>query len=62
MPQDGAYEYASSVRPLLARRLAALRLDKQYLWGGGDYLEYEEDGQRVRVLDLLGGFGSTLST
>jgi acetylornithine/succinyldiaminopimelate/putrescine aminotransferase/predicted amino acid dehydrogenase/acyl carrier protein len=57
---DGADEYATSVRPLLSQRLKALRLDKCYLWGAGDYLEYAEGGQRVRVLDMLGGYGTTL--
>ncbi len=58
--RDGAEDYGVWMKPLLARRLAALRLDKRFLRGAGGHLEYEEDGRGVRVLDLLGGFGATL--
>jgi len=56
---DGA-SYACHARPGLAARLAAIRLDKTYVWAQGDRMVYVENGCRREVIDCVGGFGSTL--
>ncbi len=60
VPPTGAAEYATRVRPMLAERLVSIGLDKQYRTAVGDVLEYDAGGRTVRVLDLVGGYGSTL--
>ncbi|MBI3541687.1 MAG: aminotransferase class III-fold pyridoxal phosphate-dependent enzyme [Deltaproteobacteria bacterium] len=52
--------YAESVRPRVARLLKVLKLDVVYTRAEGDRMEYS-DGKTTRsVIDMLGGFGSTL--
>jgi len=53
--------YARYCKPGLVEKLAALALDKIYVRAEGDHLFYRDDaGGEVKVLDLVGGFGSTL--
>jgi acyl transferase domain-containing protein/acetylornithine/succinyldiaminopimelate/putrescine aminotransferase/predicted amino acid dehydrogenase/NADPH-dependent curcumin reductase CurA/NADP-dependent 3-hydroxy acid dehydrogenase YdfG/acyl carrier protein len=52
--------YGEYVRPQFTEVIEALKLAKNYVWASGDRLAYEEDGSYVEVLDLLGGYGSTL--
>jgi acetylornithine/succinyldiaminopimelate/putrescine aminotransferase/predicted amino acid dehydrogenase len=61
-PGDGGREaYARFLRPGLADQLRAIGMDVVYHRGQGDLLWYrDESGQEVVVLDLLGGFGSSL--
>jgi len=41
--------------------LRALGLDVEYVRGEGDYLYYQnEEGEEVKVLDLVGGYGASL--
>lgn len=48
-------------KPRLRKLLAALSLDIEYLRGQGELLFYEDrHGQPVEVLDLVGGYGTTL--
>jgi acetylornithine/succinyldiaminopimelate/putrescine aminotransferase/predicted amino acid dehydrogenase len=57
-PESDAYgEYC---RPALYRRLAAIGVDRPFVWSEGDFMAYEEDGARHEVLDMVGGAGSTL--
>jgi len=46
--------------PALSDSLEALKLDKIYQKGSGDYLYYEEGEALQRVTDFVGGFGSNL--
>jgi acyl transferase domain-containing protein/acyl-CoA synthetase (AMP-forming)/AMP-acid ligase II/acetylornithine/succinyldiaminopimelate/putrescine aminotransferase/acyl carrier protein len=55
-----AASYGRYVRPRFAQALGALKLDVSYVWAAGDHLVYEDAGRRVEVLDMLGGYGSTL--
>lgn len=58
LPESGPYK--THARPEPGRLMKALGLDITYLRAEGDYLEYEHQGERRRVVDLLGGFGATL--
>ncbi len=60
LPGAEAGTFAQHSRPLLMERLAALRLDRAYVRARGDYLFYRRGEEEVRVLDLVGGYGSTL--
>ncbi|HEX8282687.1 MAG TPA: aminotransferase class III-fold pyridoxal phosphate-dependent enzyme [Pyrinomonadaceae bacterium] len=60
LPELDETAYEEYVRPQFARVLAALKLDRTYVWAEGDRVAYEEDGRRVEVLDMVGGYGSTL--
>jgi acetylornithine/succinyldiaminopimelate/putrescine aminotransferase/predicted amino acid dehydrogenase len=51
--------YAQHVRPRVAEMLRAVRLDVSYHRAAGDWLHHEADGRDIRVLDALGGYGST---
>lgn len=46
--------------PHLAGLLEALKLDKTYVSGDGDYLYFEHSDELQPVLDLVGGFGANL--
>lgn len=52
--------YGHFCRPGLAPLLEAVGLDATYVKADGDYLFYTRDGEMVRVLDLLGGYGANL--
>lgn len=52
--------YKTFARPEPGRLMKALGLDITYVRAEGDTLEYEHDGGRRAVLDLLGGYGATL--
>jgi acyl transferase domain-containing protein/acetylornithine/succinyldiaminopimelate/putrescine aminotransferase/predicted amino acid dehydrogenase/acyl carrier protein len=60
LPAVDPADYARYGRPALLARLSAASLDKSFVEARGDRAWFEEDGQRVEVLDMLGGFGSTL--
>ncbi len=54
-------KYGAYCRPETAKIMGALSLDKAYFYGKGDYLYYlDNDENEVKVLDFLGGYGSTL--
>ncbi len=58
IPDEALYgEYG---RRGIYRRIRVIRADKQYVRGSGVHLVYEEDGREHEVLDMVGGFGSTL--
>jgi acetylornithine/succinyldiaminopimelate/putrescine aminotransferase/predicted amino acid dehydrogenase len=53
--------YGNFVRPGLVEKLRSVNLDKVYTKAEGDYLySVDADGQERPVLDLVGGYGSTL--
>jgi acetylornithine/succinyldiaminopimelate/putrescine aminotransferase/predicted amino acid dehydrogenase len=56
---DARLLYARRVRPKVAEMLRAVRLDVCYHHAAGDWLSYQAEGREVRVLDALGGYGST---
>src|ERR1700690_3806672 len=59
-PETLGDQYAEYVRPRVAKLLKLLKLDLVYTHALGDELDYF-DGFRYRtVLDLLGGYGSTM--
>src|SRR5262249_48451975 len=52
--------YAAYARPATMEWLQAGALDKVYVAARGDRMVFVEHGERVEVLDAVGGFGSTL--
>jgi acyl transferase domain-containing protein/acyl-CoA synthetase (AMP-forming)/AMP-acid ligase II/NADPH:quinone reductase-like Zn-dependent oxidoreductase/acetylornithine/succinyldiaminopimelate/putrescine aminotransferase/predicted amino acid dehydrogenase/NAD(P)-dependent dehydrogenase (short-subunit alcohol dehydrogenase family)/acyl carrier protein len=58
-PQDDS-SYASLVRPQLGAMLRAARLDVEYVRASGDRMTGRIDGEELEVLDVVGGYGSTL--
>jgi acetylornithine/succinyldiaminopimelate/putrescine aminotransferase len=52
--------YGRFCRPAMVPLLEALGLDATYVMAEGDYLYYRRDGELVRVLDMLGGYGANL--
>lgn len=60
VPKTDNDDYGNFCRPAVARRLAAIGLDKTFTWAAGDRMAYERDGARQEVLDMVGGAGSTL--
>ncbi|MDD9972190.1 MAG: aminotransferase class III-fold pyridoxal phosphate-dependent enzyme [Myxococcales bacterium] len=57
---DAAETYARYVRPKAATMLRAARLDVAFHSAAGNWLTYDAANQEIRVLDALGGYGSTL--
>lgn len=57
---DVVADYAHYCRPELAQMLHALSLDAVYERAEGDYLWQRRGDQLVKVLDLVGGFGTNL--
>jgi acetylornithine/succinyldiaminopimelate/putrescine aminotransferase/predicted amino acid dehydrogenase len=61
MEMDTSEKYARYCKPKLLPVLQSVRLDIEYVRGEGDYLYYRDAFGRIeRVLDFLGGYGSTL--
>ena len=58
--QNLTRDYGTYCRPELQHLLSLLRLDRVYHRAEGCSLYSAEDGQEISVLDLLGGYGSTL--
>jgi glutamate-1-semialdehyde aminotransferase len=44
----------------VCEQLKSLSLDICYYKGEGNYLFYNDKGQEIKVLDLLGGFGTLI--
>lgn len=55
--QDNFRFYA---RPLTAKLLQTMELNKHYYHGEGDYLFFEKNKKINRVLDLTGGYGANI--
>ncbi|MBI3554967.1 MAG: aminotransferase class III-fold pyridoxal phosphate-dependent enzyme [Deltaproteobacteria bacterium] len=53
-------QYAQYVRPQVAKLLKLLKLDLVYVGAEGDQLQYADGESTHDVIDLLGGYGSTL--
>ena len=61
LPLASVSDYQLHLKPKVAALLQAVGLDKDYFRGEGDYLWYVgSDGRERQVLDLVGGFGSTI--
>ncbi|HEV2721060.1 MAG TPA: aminotransferase class III-fold pyridoxal phosphate-dependent enzyme, partial [Thermoanaerobaculia bacterium] len=52
--------YISLVRPQLGAMLRAARLNVEYVRASGDRMTGRIDGQELEVLDVVGGYGTTL--
>ena len=54
--------YGEYLRPLNSDLLRVLRLDLKYVDGQGNWLTYEDEssGQKVKVLDAIGGYGANI--
>jgi acetylornithine/succinyldiaminopimelate/putrescine aminotransferase/long-subunit acyl-CoA synthetase (AMP-forming)/predicted amino acid dehydrogenase len=46
--------------PYLAELLEALKIDRKYIKGEGDYLFYQDGSSLQKVTDFVGGFGANL--
>ena len=55
--EQASIAYGTYCRPKFQKLLSALKLDQQFVRAKGDYLETDEG---VSVLDLVGGFGTTI--
>jgi acetylornithine/succinyldiaminopimelate/putrescine aminotransferase/predicted amino acid dehydrogenase len=55
--EDDLYDL---IKPQLCQLLDLLGIGEVFHRAHGDYLYYEEDGEEVAVLDLIGGYGSLL--
>ncbi len=58
--QVGSHDYLLYARPLTAKLLSAMELDKSYIDGSGNWLTYIRNDQSRRVLDITGGYGANL--
>jgi len=55
------WDFEEYNRPRLVQLMKSIRLDLEYVRGSGNYLYYRNAaGEEVPVLDLAGGFGSTI--
>jgi acetylornithine/succinyldiaminopimelate/putrescine aminotransferase/predicted amino acid dehydrogenase len=52
--------YGEHTKPGLQRLLSLLKLDVEYVRARGEYLFYRRDGEETPVIDMLGGYGSTI--
>src|SRR5262245_57796735 len=52
--------YMELNRPKVGQLLKLLKLDQVYESARGDYLYYRDRDRMIEVLDLLGGYGSTI--
>ncbi len=52
--------YGHYARRGIAGRIAVIGADKHYTRAQGNYLYYEIQGQEVEILDMVGGYGSTI--
>ncbi len=59
-PENLGDLYAEYVRPRVAKLLKVLKLDLTYVSAQGDQMEYTDGKTTHSVVDLLGGYGSTL--
>ena len=60
-PRD--YYFSSMARlslPRIGKMMTLLKIDKNYIEGCGDHIFYEENGNKHKVLDLVGGFGGNI--
>lgn len=53
-------DYLHFARPLTAKLLESMELNKTFIDGKGNWLTYEKKGQTRRVLDITGGYGANL--
>ncbi len=54
------HDYLGYARPMTAKLLESMELNKNYLYGEGNWLAYDRKGQLTRVLDITGGYGANL--
>jgi acetylornithine/succinyldiaminopimelate/putrescine aminotransferase/predicted amino acid dehydrogenase len=47
-------------RPMTAKLLETMELNKNFIHGEKDYLYYSQDGKNHKVLDLTGGYGANI--
>lgn len=52
--------YGANLKPRLQKLLSLLKLDVVYVRASGEHLYYMNDGKEVAVIDMVGGFGSTI--
>src|SRR4051812_24786035 len=52
--------YTELNRPQVGQLLKLLKLDQVYESARGDYLYFRDRDRLIEVLDLLGGYGSTI--
>lgn len=57
---SGEDDFQYYARPLTAKLLQTMELNKNFYHGEGDYLFYEKDNKIHRVLDLTGGYGANI--
>ncbi len=57
---DDQHLYVLYARQGIGERIATIRADKYYTKAYGTTLEYTQDGETIQVLDMVGGYGSTI--
>jgi amino acid adenylation domain-containing protein len=60
VPIDDQHLYTAYARQGIGERISTIRADKYYTKAYGTTLEYTENGKTVQVLDMVGGYGSTI--
>jgi acetylornithine/succinyldiaminopimelate/putrescine aminotransferase/predicted amino acid dehydrogenase len=60
MDADTTDDFYQLIKPQLCQLLDLLRIGVVFERAQGDYLYHQRDGEEIRVLDLVGGYGSLL--
>ena len=60
LPVVDPLAYGECIRPDFVGALRAAKLDVEFTWARGDRMRGSYQGQPIEVIDMLGGFGSTL--
>lgn len=59
--EENSSNYKEYCRPKVAHVLSLLKLDVTYYSAQGDYMYYKNNqGDEIKVVDFIGGFGSTI--
>jgi hypothetical protein len=60
MDSDLTDDFYQLIKPQLCQLLDLLRIGVVFDRAAGDYLYHRRDGEKIGVLDLVGGYGSLL--
>ncbi len=58
--ESGEDSFKFYARPLTSKLLETMELSKHFIQGEGDYLFYEKNQRKQKVLDLTGGYGANI--
>lgn len=58
--ESGEDSFKFYARPLTSKLLETMELSKYFIQGEGDYLFYDKNQKKQKVLDLTGGYGANI--